>query len=810
MSGSPNDSLVAPSSPQPSSSHALRWTREDLLTLALLATLAAAPYWRLVAPEPLRAWFTDGDFVDQFFAFARYETERFVAGELPLWNPFAYAGSPFWADIQAAVAYPPSLIVTGFSALALGRLPFLALELEAVAHVVIIAGLTYLFARRALGCRAGALVSALAFGLGGWVNGYAPLQLAVLESAAWLPLALWGVDRLVSDAWAGGAELERVSATGMIENAGPSPDPSISDRSRPAQHTEHPQTPLNSAASNILFSPGPLALGLAIGLAVLAGHPQTMLHLLYATAAWLIWRARPWRAFPRAAIGGLVAAGALGAAISAAGWLPAAEYLLVSNRAVASFDMLAHGFPPRELLGLALPGLTLWSPLYIGVLPLLLAVGAVRRVLLGSPSDVGESRLVSRHDPFWIGLAIVGLLLALGGAGPLFDIAYHLVPGFDLFRGQERAAFLVSFSLAMLAGSGAAQWRRGDHRIGQTVLGGAAGLVALGAMLALTAAPSSRSAVLHLLVAGGATVIVAGAGLGSLRGLKLMPASQPWLLAAVALIAADLIALTSGTNLIDHAPESLTAAPLIELVSSPGVQRVFDEDRYPRNSGVQHGFESISGASPLRLATFQTLREGLEMDAPDRLRSLLATSHVLSWRETMDGALVLEIDARGETTTLFELSPVAPYAWRAISAEVVSDDDTAVARLLDPTFEPLTTVLLHGNEGEVKVGGPHGATGTTEVIEREPGLVRIKTEVGAPGWIVVSEMYAPGWRATVDGEPAQLHRADVALMSVPMPAGEHYVTLRYAPRSVSIGIVISALGALLGLIWAIVVVKRRR
>ena len=93
MSASPSaDETVAQprSGSSPGRSHAGGSPRRDLAALLLLAALAAAPYWRIVAPEPWRAWFVDGDFVDQFFAFARFETARFAAGELPLWNPYAY------------------------------------------------------------------------------------------------------------------------------------------------------------------------------------------------------------------------------------------------------------------------------------------------------------------------------------------------------------------------------------------------------------------------------------------------------------------------------------------------------------------------------------------------------------------------------------------------------------------------------------------------------------------------------------------------------------------------------------------------
>jgi uncharacterized membrane protein YfhO len=71
--------------------------------------------------------------------------------------------------------------------------------------------------------------------------------------------------------------------------------------------------------------------------------------------------------------------------------------------------------------------------------------------------------------------------------------------------------------------------------------------------------------------------------------------------------------------------------------------------------------------------------------------------------------------------------------------------------------------------------------------------------------LVLSEVYYPGWRATVDGVSTPILRADVALRAVPLRAGTHRVELVFDPGSVKIGIAVTVatmvavmVGALLG------------
>jgi len=72
----------------------------------------------------------------------------------------------------------------------------------------------------------------------------------------------------------------------------------------------------------------------------------------------------------------------------------------------------------------------------------------------------------------------------------------------------------------------------------------------------------------------------------------------------------------------------------------------------------------------------------------------------------------------------------------------------------------------------------------------------VEVEAASDALLVLSEVYYPGWRATVDGEPAPILRVDSILRAVPVPAGAHRVEMRFVPLSFWLGAGISGLAAL--------------
>ena len=73
----------------------------------------------------------------------------------------------------------------------------------------------------------------------------------------------------------------------------------------------------------------------------------------------------------------------------------------------------------------------------------------------------------------------------------------------------------------------------------------------------------------------------------------------------------------------------------------------------------------------------------------------------------------------------------------------------------------------------------------------EPERVVIETDGAGDGWLVLTDAWYPGWRATVDGAPVEITRADVLFRAVPIPAGRHRVEFAYVPISFRIGAGIS-------------------
>jgi uncharacterized membrane protein YfhO len=86
--------------------------------------------------------------------------------------------------------------------------------------------------------------------------------------------------------------------------------------------------------------------------------------------------------------------------------------------------------------------------------------------------------------------------------------------------------------------------------------------------------------------------------------------------------------------------------------------------------------------------------------------------------------------------------------------------------------------------------------------------ITLETPLAEAGYLVVAENWYVGWRATVDGAPAPVLRANVAQMAVPLPAGAREIRLTFTSSSYERGRLITVLS--LVAVMALVVVPRVR
>lgn len=751
----------------------------DVLSLGLLLVLCLLFFWPVLTPRvDDRGSFREGDFYVQTYACNTYKARMLLSGHYPLWNPYVYSGHPFLADVQNSPLYPFSLLTVLLSA------PWgysvVALELEAVAHFFLAAAFGYFLGRRLFRDRAIALLVAAVFTFGGYLTSFPPLQLPILETAVWLPLVLLLLD-LASEKLARGLPLALLYCA--------------------------------------------LA-GLAWGVAILAGHPQTAMHVLYLSLAWYAFRALSLgRDLFLPGLAGLVFFVLAGAGIAAIQLLPAAELMRLSIRASATYQDLSGGFALKDLVQVVLPGIAgYWSPLYVGILPLawvlfawLVGFGA------GGP---GPSRRWRREVVFWTASAIVALLLALGDETFFFSLWYLVVPGFDLFRSQERIALVFSLSFALLMGYGLRHFaslaahpehREAAHgalnRLLCALLVGM-GTIGLFMFFGQTQAGSGPGSLFSGLL-GLVVFLSLVLGLGwlwnrfwSLRSWRHVPALAGLLL----LFTLDLFTLHQQTNVQDRRPErQVQSLPLIEVLQASEADGPFRIDSggwyLPGNAGCIFGLEDTAGASQLQLADYASLRSRLPVE---RVWELLNVRYVVTWQAALQvpSDVVYQTTTRqGEDVYLHRLLDAAPRVWAVFEAEVAGGD-----QLLDRLSEPGLSRRLALLEAPLAVPLPGEVERPAKLELAVPSAERLHVQADMParGLLLFSELYYPGWQARVDGQRVPIHRANGLLRAVEVPAGVHQIEMEYRPASVYAGIALSLLACFLILGYTLFVAGRSR
>ncbi|MBI4422717.1 MAG: hypothetical protein HY554_03255 [Elusimicrobia bacterium] len=159
--------------------------KRDLAALGLLAALLGL----LFAPLVLRPWVIPGNFGDLYsyhYPLRHLVASRLQAGEVPLWNPYIFAGVPLAANPQALLLYPPAQLHL-FLPLAW------AFSLDALFHSLLAAAGAFLLLRAWRLDRGGAAVLAAAYSLSPFliyrISQGVPTHLAALAWAPWVWLA---------------------------------------------------------------------------------------------------------------------------------------------------------------------------------------------------------------------------------------------------------------------------------------------------------------------------------------------------------------------------------------------------------------------------------------------------------------------------------------------------------------------------------------------------------------------------------------------------------------------------------------------
>ena len=421
------------------------------------------------------------------------------------------------------------------------------------------------------------------------------------------------------------------------------------------------------------------------------------------------------------------------------------------------------------------------------------------------------------------------------GALPLSELVVYL-------KYQEP---LMALCVAMLAGVGFSILveRRADARLFLL-----AGAVVLAAMLATGG--SYLPAVLPLdlkwaklfyfgSMALGVCLVV-GVTLCTMVAQRTSSASNPWFARAlVGLLSAELLAnfILPCFYLIGSFPparaDPYAGAPYIGFIQGINTERarVFAREGllYP-NWSAAFGLADVRSLDAIYYARYLRFiqnfllppgRAGTEGDLVDRFtgsglayqfdsdqeRRFLALSSVKYLVSQSEYASALDFRKiyAGEAL-VYEVPDVLPRA-ALFSAIELLPDDAVLARLKDPTFNPHETAVV----SRESVGANNGLTALTasaapaaaQIFRYQSQYVAIKAETPVPALLVLNDTNYPGWRAYLNGQPAEMLTANFLFRGVLVPAGKSTVEFKYQPRSFSIGAGVStgAVAILLILVW---------
>lgn len=134
---------------------------------------------------------------------------------------------------------------------------------------------------------------------------------------------------------------------------------------------------------------------------------------------------------------------------------------------------------------------------------------------------------------------------------------------------------------------------------------------------------------------------------------------------------------------------------------------------------------------------------------------------------------------------------VNPYAygnaWFVDRVQYVKDANEEIAAL--NTVVPTETAVVDAKFKDALTGWSEGhkdAESVVQLTSYEPNRLTYHVSSAKGGVVVFSEIYYPGWQATIDGAPVDIARADYILRAMHVPSGSHTIEMWFEPQSIRV------------------------
>lgn len=686
-------------------------------------------------------------------------------GHLPLWNPHTMAGAPQFANDQSAFWWPFNLVTLVFA-------PARGLSLAMLAKLVTAAAAMYVLVRRLGAGGYGAAAAAIAYATSSYV-------------VVWLGFT-----------------------TGSVAAV----------------------APLVYAAADWLIASGArrafAATAAAVALGVLAGHAETLFQVMVGVGIFSLVRALP---LGRPAgvrlvqLAGACGLGAVTAGVQDIPFIVQAAHVGVASSRSASHIGLVH-LPLEKLRTWFAPSLR-GNPSIDGFLEVpwnfneatgFIGVGAL--CLAG----VGAWRGLRRRDNRTVALVVTAAAALAIVYGALTPVVGRL----PVLSSTLNTRFLLTACLCLVALGGLGMDRLvrdtpgGPRGLGWLV---APGVVAVGVTVALGAVLFVRRSRVDALLGNVHGVIVFWALLAAASAV-----------AAVCLVAATSAAPTHGLALLglgalllvegavfaapynphEPAAEVLPQSKVVSWLQRRAPARVsaYSDILLPNTAGV-YGFDDVRGREVLidpRYRAYWTAADPHYDDSyyytfvtkPDP--RYLAAAGVDYFLTTTDFTLprtTLQYSAEG--VNVARVDGARPFAFFAPAPRFVAGEPAALTALRQAPDGP---VVVEAASAAAPVGATSDIT-PVRVVQHDAQQLRVDVDAPSAGVLVLLQAYSADWKASVDGRDAPVEPADVMFQAIPVAAGRHEVTVRYAPTSLLAGAIASALG--LAVILALTLWPRR-